>query len=180
MLVTDDEVLATHVRHLATHAREPALHYEHRELGFNYRLSNLLAALGRAQLAGLSDRIARRRAIDDRYRTALEGIDGIEFLPRAPWGTSNHWLTCLTIGAPWEPRVTRDAVIDGLAEEDIEARPTWKPMHRQPLYRGAPALITGVADWIFDCGLCLPTGSDLSVADQERVVVTVRSVLGQR
>jgi dTDP-4-amino-4,6-dideoxygalactose transaminase len=175
MLVTDDEMLAGRVRHLANQARESALHYEHIELGYNYRLSNLLAALGRAQLSSLPERIERRSAIEARYRDALRGMEGVSFLPRAPWGRPNHWLTCVTVDGA---RATRDELIDALATADIEARPTWKPMHRQPLHRDAPAVLTGVADRVFETGLCLPSGSNLARNDQDRVLEILTSRLG--
>jgi len=176
MLLTDDEVVARRTLHLATQAREPAAHYEHAELGFNYRMSNLLAAVGRAQLRSLPERQQRRGAVDDRYRAALGDVAGVEFLPRAPWGTSNHWLTCLTID-PGVAGAHRDDVIAALGDHDVEARPTWKPMHRQPLYRDAPAVLTGVADEIFDSGLCLPSGARLSEGDQGRIIDVVCATL---
>lgn len=176
-LVTDDEQLATRARHLATQAREDAVHYEHVDLGFNYRMSNILAALGRAQLAGLAGRIARRSEVEARYRAALEGIDGITFAPDPPWGRSNHWLTCLLVD-PERARASRDEVLDALDVADIEARPTWKPMHRQPLYADARSIVTGVADRVFDHGVCLPSGSSLSPADQDRVIATALAMLG--
>ena len=176
MLVTDDPDFAARVRHLATQAREPVVHYEHHEIGFNYRMSNILAALGRAQLASLPARIARRGAIEARYRDALGSIDGIQFSPHAPWGEPNHWLTCLTID-PRAASATRDAVIGALEAHDIEARPVWKPMHRQHLYADAPAVITGVADRVFETGLCLPSGSALTPGEQDRVIEAVLVVL---
>ena len=169
MLVTDDDALAARVRHLAGNAREPVTWYEHADLGFNYRLSNLLAAVGRAQLSTLPERIARRRRIEERYRDALGSLAGVEFLPRAPWCDSNHWMTCLTID-PAAATSTRDELLDALEAVDIEARPTWKPMHRQPLYRDAPAVVTGVADRVFDTGICLPSGSGLTDDEQARVI----------
>jgi dTDP-4-amino-4,6-dideoxygalactose transaminase len=176
MLLTDDASIAARARHLATQAREPVSHYEHVDLGFNYRMSNLLAALGRAQLQTLSDRIERRGQIELRYREALGGLPGVEFLPRVPWGESNHWLTCLTID-PGVAAATRDEMIRAFEAADIEARPTWKPMHRQPLYRDAPAVLTGVADHVFDTGLCIPSGSGLTDDEQSRVVEIARALL---
>jgi dTDP-4-amino-4,6-dideoxygalactose transaminase len=176
-LVTDDARLAERARHLATQAREPVIHYEHVDLGFNYRMSNLLAALGRAQLAGLPTRIEARAKVMGLYREALGGVAGLSFAPEPEWGRSNAWLTCVTI----DPAVacgTRDDVLATLGDADIEARHTWKPMHRQPLYEHARARLTGVADRVFDHGLCLPSGSSLSVADQDRVIEAVLGVLG--
>ncbi len=177
-LVTDDERFAARVRHLSTQAREPAIHYEHADVGFNYRMSNVLAALGRAQLATLAARVARRSAIEVRYRDALADVAGVAFAPEPPWGRSNHWLTCVTID-PALSGATRDEVIGRLEEADVEARPTWKPMHRQPVYERAPSVITGVADRVFQTGVCLPSGSNLEPADQDRVIGVVRDILGR-
>jgi len=175
-LVTDDERFAVRVRHLSTQAREDAVHYEHTEIGFNYRMSNVLAALGRAQLATLPERVARRGAIEARYRDAFSDLVGVALAPDPNWGASNHWLTCLTID-PTFASASRDDVIRALDRADIEARPTWKPMHRQPLYSDAPSVIRGVADRVFEQGLCLPSGSNLQSIDQDRVIDVVRRVL---
>ena len=169
MLVTDDANVAERARHLSTQAREPVAHYEHVDVGYNYRLSNLLAALGRAQLADLDRRVERRRALFDRYAAALDHRPGIGFMPEAPTGRGNRWLTCMTI----------DAAITGCTPEqirmhletlDIEARPTWKPMHLQPVFAGCPARLDGTAARLFESGLCLPSGSSLTAHDQDRVI----------
>ncbi len=177
-VVTDDEALALRVRHLATQAREPAVHYEHVEVGFNYRLSNVLAALGRAQLAGLDGRIERRRAISNAYRDALADIEGVVFPDPAADDGWNGWLTCVLLD-PEAGLPTSHEVVDQLERKNIEARPAWKPMHRQPLYAGADACLTGVADRVFDLGLCLPSGHALSDADFERVLGALREALGE-
>jgi dTDP-4-amino-4,6-dideoxygalactose transaminase len=169
MLVTPSADEAARARHLATQAREPFPHYEHTTVGYNYRLSNLLAALGRAQLAGLDSRITRRRAIDARYREALGGVDGIDFLPIADYGEPNHWLTCITID-PDRFGADREAVRLALEAEDIESRPTWKPLHLQPVFADNAVVGGAVCAGIFAHGLCLPTGSALSPADQDRVI----------
>jgi len=176
MLVTDDAERARRVRHLATHAREPVVHYEHIDLGFNYRMSNLLAALGRAQLARLPDRIERRRETNARYRAALGDLSGVTFMPVAPYGEPNYWLTCLTID-PQTARADRDTVLKHLTHAEVEARPVWKPMHRQPLYAGAEIVGGAVADRLFTHGLCLPSGSTLTHTDIDRVIDVVRLVL---
>lgn len=176
MLVTDDDTRARRARFLATQAREPVTHYEHTTLGFNYRLSNLLAALGRAQLAGLPPRIARRRRINAAYRAALDGLPGVAFMPVADYGRPNHWLTCLTID-PQVARADRDAVLKQLAADDIEARPVWKPMHAQPLYADADVVGGGCAERLFARGLCLPSGSAMTDGDIERVVASVELLL---
>ncbi len=169
MLVTDDSAVGDRVRHLSTQAREPVPHYEHREVGYNYRLSNVLAAFGRAQLADLDRRVARRRAIFDRYVTALGHLPGLAFMPEAPTGRSNRWLTCITIDAA-VAGVGPAEVREHLEARDIEARPIWKPMHLQPVFRDCPARLDGTSARIFDEGLCLPSGSSLTDADQDRVI----------
>jgi dTDP-4-amino-4,6-dideoxygalactose transaminase len=172
MLVSGDEGLVERARHLATQAREPEAHYEHIDLGFNYRMSNLLAALGVAQLRGLDRRIARRRAINESYRSALGSVPGISFMPWADYGEPNYWLTCIRVdrdvfgATPEEIRVALEA-------HDIEARPTWKPLHLQPLFADTPMVGGGVADRIFEQGLCLPSGSTLTDADLGRVVEVI-------
>jgi dTDP-4-amino-4,6-dideoxygalactose transaminase len=160
-------------RHLATQAREPVRHYEHRDIGFNYRLSNLLAAVGRAQLADLDRRVTARRQIYARYRAALGELPGWTFMPEASFGRPTHWLTCATID-PAKAGHSRDAVIDRLAALDIEARPVWKPLHLQPVFAGARAVRGQVAEALFSDGICLPSGSSLTAADQDRVIDAIK------
>lgn len=174
-LLSHDGELVRRARHLATQAREPEVHYQHVDLGFNYRMSNLLAALGLAQLRGLDRRVSRRRALNRRYRHALGERPGITFMPRADYGDPSDWLTCVLV----DPAVfgaTRDDIRMRLEELDIESRPTWKPLHLQPLYRDEPVVGGGVAESIFAQGLCLPSGSSLSDADQDRVVECLLAV----
>ncbi|MBK9035505.1 MAG: aminotransferase class I/II-fold pyridoxal phosphate-dependent enzyme [Myxococcales bacterium] len=161
-----------HARKLSTQAREPAPHYQHAEIGFNYRLSNLLAAVGRAQLAALPERVAARRAVNARYRDALAGLPGVEFLDDAPGCVGNCWLTCLTID-PARFGADREQVRVALEAADIEARPVWKPMHLQPIFAGAPVRGGARAAALFERGLCLPSGSSLTEADQARVITIV-------
>jgi len=178
--VTDDAALAARVRHLATQAREPVLHYEHVDIGFNHRLSNLLAALGSAQLAGLEERVARRRLIHERYVQGLADLPGLRIAdPEGPQeqdrGTRpSRWLTCVTIDAGLAP-VTRDGLIAALAAERIEARPVWKPMHLQPVFATAPSIGGEVAALAFRDGLALPSGSALTEAHIDEVIAIVRS-----
>jgi dTDP-4-amino-4,6-dideoxygalactose transaminase len=175
MLVTADRRMAERVRHLATQARDPVPHYEHQEVGYNYRLSNLLAAIGRGQLMGLADKVKARKETNGVYREALGDLPGIEFMPVADYGSPNYWLTCVLV----DPDVfgaTRDDIRVHLAQRDIEARPTWKPMHLQPVYRGSSMRGGAVCEDLFRRGLCLPSGSGLTDADRERVVDAVRSV----
>lgn len=173
MLVTEDATLAARVRKLATQAREATPHYEHCEVGYNYRLSNICAAIGRAQLARLEQRVAARRAVFERYRQSLADLPGLSFAPEAPWGRHTRWLTCILI----EPRdfgCDRETVRRALEAQNIEARPLWKPMHLQPLYAGCEAVGGGVSAHLFEQGLCLPSGSNLSHADQDRVIEIIR------
>jgi dTDP-4-amino-4,6-dideoxygalactose transaminase len=174
MLVSDSAELIDQARHLATQARDPFPHYEHSVLGYNYRLSNLLAALGRAQLMGLDSRIDRRRAIDQAYRAALSEIPGIEFMPVASYGEPNWWLTCIVV----DPDLfgsDREQIRLALESEDIEARPTWKPLHLQPVFEGTPTVGGDACAAVFERGLCLPTGSALSPRDQARVIEVIAS-----
>jgi dTDP-4-amino-4,6-dideoxygalactose transaminase len=176
MVVTADEGLAQHVRYLSTQARQPVNHYEHVDIGFNYRLSNLLAALGRGQLLGLPAKIARRREINAIYRTELADLPGISFDPQSD--TSNCWLTCVLIDPAVSGGVDRHRVEAHLASCDIESRPLWKPMHRQPVFAGAAVYERGVSDHLFELGLCLPSGSSLGDNDLQHVIAEVRSCWG--
>jgi pyridoxal phosphate-dependent aminotransferase EpsN len=172
MLVSDDEDLVARARFLATQARDPALHYEHSTIGWNYRLSNLLAAIGRGQLRSLDEKISHRGALKARYREAFRDVEGIELMPEAPGCTPNHWLTVVTVDA--ERFGARPVeVIEHLASLDIEARPAWKPMHLQPAYAGAAVVGGAVAERVFRTGVCLPSGSSLGEDDQQRVVDAV-------
>jgi dTDP-4-amino-4,6-dideoxygalactose transaminase len=172
MLVSRTEELVDRARHLATQAREPEPHYEHIDLGYNYRMSNLLAAIGVAQLEGLDRRMARRHAINKAYRAALGDVVGITFMPRADYGEPNDWLTCIRVD-PDQYGVGREALRLALEAQDIEARPTWKPLHLQPLLVDNPVLGGAEAARIFEQGLCLPSGSSLSHADLARVVEVI-------
>lgn len=177
MLVSEDAELIAHARKLATQAREPAPHYEHKEIGYNYRLSNILAAIGRGQLRVLDDRVRRKREIFAYYRRALGDLPGITFMPEAPWGRANRWLTVITID-PQQFGATREDVRLALEAENIESRPVWKPMHLQPVYQGAEVWGGQVAEELFRQGLCLPSGTALSEEDLQRVVSTIRRMAG--
>ena len=172
MLVTSDAALAEKARYLATQARDRTPHYQHGEIGYNYRLSNLLAALGRGQLEDLDRRVGRRRAINASYRRALASTPGIEFMPQDLAGEPSWWLTCITID-PSAFGATTAQVRACLEEVAIESRPTWKPLHLQPAFSGCRTRGGQVAESIFARGLCLPSGSALSEADQSRVIETI-------
>ena len=173
MLLATQKAWIDRARHLATQAREPVRHYEHKEIGYNYRLSNLLAAVGRAQLDDLDRRVDARRAVRARYLAALGDLPGWSFMPEASFGRATFWLTCATIDAG-AFGATRDQVIQRLANLDIEARPVWKPLHLQPAFAGVHVFRGQTAEALFQDGLCLPSGSSLTQADQDRVIEAVR------
>jgi dTDP-4-amino-4,6-dideoxygalactose transaminase len=180
MLVADDEALIARARKLATQAREPAPHYEHVEPGFNYRMSNVLAGIGRGQLRVLDQRVASRRAVFETYRAALADCPEIAWMPEPPGMRSTRWLSCLHFSGD-HAQARRDAVLRSLERHSIEARPVWKPMHLQPLYRGAPyfphADGEDVAARLFAAGLCLPSGSNLTDVQLTRVIEQLRHAL---
>lgn len=175
MLVTDDGDLAAHARKLATQARDPAPHYQHSEIGYNYRLSNVLAGIGRGQLMVLEDRVQARRAVFDRYVSELGDLDAISFAPEMEWGRHTRWLSCLMIDPA--ANVSPDDIRLALESEDIEARPLWKPMHLQPAYEQYESHGGAVAEALFDKGLCLPSGSNLRPDQQARVIDVVRQTV---
>ena len=203
MLVSHDKAITDKARFFATQARDPAPYYQHSEIGFNYRLSNVLAAIGRGQLTVLSERVAARRRNFDFYKQALGDLPGIEFMPEAPFGRSTRWLTCLTIGEDKVkakvkvkvkvkvkkgsssvstststcPSPTVSTLLHALEAENIEARPLWKPMHLQPVFKDCRVRGGGVSERLFENGLCLPSGSALTEEDLERVCMVVRRVL---
>lgn len=178
MLVTRHRGWADRARFLATQARDPAPHYEHSTVGYNYRLSNICAAIGLGQMQVLDDRVARRREIFARYKTALSR-PGIAFMPQPEGLHSTRWLTTLTI-APAEAGVSREDIRLMLLEHRIESRPLWKPMHLQPLYAGAPYHGTGIDEALFQTGLCLPSGSDMTDDQQDEVIARIQALLGRR
>jgi pyridoxal phosphate-dependent aminotransferase EpsN len=178
MLVTPDKAMADAARHLATQARDPAPHYEHTTLGYNYRLSNVCAGIGRGQLQGLDAKVARRRAHFAAYADAFRGLPGVVMQPEAPWGKSTRWLSCLTVD-PALAGTDRERVRLALEKADIECRPLWKPMHLQPVFRGAEHVGRGVSDRLFERGLCLPSGSGMADAERARVIDVVRGAFGR-
>ena len=179
MLVSRDEALMRRARKLATQARDAAPHYEHSEVGYNYRMSNVLAAIGRGQLAVLGERVAARRRVFEYYRATLGDLPGIDFMPEAPWGMHTRWLTTVTID-PEQLGVDRERVRLALEAEDIEARPVWKPMHLQPVFAPFECVGGGVAEDLFERGLCLPSGSNLTIDELERIVDIIRHTARQQ
>ena len=177
MLVSVDGAAIEEARHLASQARDPGSHYQHSKLGYNYRLSNLLAAVGRAQLEVLPDRVATLRRNFSLYESLLGDLPGVAFMPEAPYGRASRWLTCLTID-PDELGVDRETIRLALEDQDIESRPVWKPLHLLPLYADRPTIGGAVAEELFSRGLCLPSGSSLTEEEIRRVCSVVRSAAG--
>ncbi len=179
MLVTRRADWAEKARYWATQARDPGLAYQHSEVGYNYRLSNVLAAIGRGQLRVLDLRIEQRRRVAARYRGAFADLEGIEPMPEASYGLHTHWLSCFLID---EKRfgLSRDELVRRLDAAGVEARPVWKPMHLQPLYSGCERYGGQVAERLFQRGICLPSSSSLSPAEQLYVVNQVRAAAGGR
>ena len=173
MLVSEDAGLIEKARYLATQARDPAPHYQHSQVGFNYRMSNVLAGIGRGQLQALPDRVSARRKNFARYQEALGGLPGIAFMPIAAHGTPNCWLTCLTID-PAKFGATREHVRLALEAANIESRPMWKPLHLQPVFAKSRIRGGGVSEHLFAHGLCLPSGSSLSEEDHASVCQIIR------
>ncbi len=167
-LASEDADLIEHARKLATQAREAFPHYEHNEIGFNYRMSNVLAAIGRGQLRVLNDRIRRKHQIFDLYKEQLGTLPGIEFMPEAEYGVSSRWLTVILID-PEVFGVDADSVRETLEVNNIEARPIWKPMHLQPVFTGSRVRDGKVAEDLFSRGLCLPSGTGMLDATLERI-----------
>lgn len=177
MLASRDKGLIDAARNLSQQARDPAPHYEHTRIGYNYRLSNVLAAIGRGQLQVLPDRVARRREIFDHYKKALADCPGLSFMPEAGYGRCNRWLTVALID-PAAFGADREAVRLALEAENIESRPVWKPMHLQPVFAGCGMTGGGVSEALFDRGLCLPSGTAMTAGDLERVAAIVRGCGG--
>lgn len=179
MLLTDDEALADRVRYLATQARQPVVHYEHTDIGYNYRLSNLLAALGRAQLSRLDQMIAARREMRELYKAMFLDVDGVEVFGAEGDEHDNVWLTSILVdedATGWTP----SELAAFLAEDSIESRPLWKPMHLQPVFAGHRGVITGASERLFERGLTLPSGSALTDEQRARVTSRIRSFLDGR
>ena len=197
MLASDDQEMIEKAKFWAQQAREPFIHYEHKEIGYNYRMSNILAAIGRGQLRMLNDRVKRKREIFDYYRASLEDIPGIEFMPEAEYGRCNRWLTVVLI-SPEVFGTDREVVRQALAAENIESRPVWKPMHLQPVFINTsksadtpdnpslktqksrlhpyPCRVAGgtVAEYLFNRGLCLPSGTAMTRSDLDRIIDIIR------
>ncbi|MBU1820152.1 MAG: DegT/DnrJ/EryC1/StrS family aminotransferase, partial [Bacteroidetes bacterium] len=175
-LLSAEESLVKKARFLATQARDTAPHYEHSQIGYNYRMSNVCAGIGRGQLEVLAERVAQRRANFEHYQQELSGLPGLAFQPEAAGSFSNRWLTGILIDPTQAHGISREIVRLALEKENIEARPLWKPMHLQPVFAGAPYFGGSVAAELFANGLCLPSGSNLSPEDLARVTTAIRQV----
>jgi dTDP-4-amino-4,6-dideoxygalactose transaminase len=174
MLVSPDSAAIARARFLSTQAREPFPYYQHECVGYNYRLSNLLAAVGSGQLAKMPEKVARRREIFDTYQHKLSQCQGIGFMPEAEYGKPTRWLSVITINADAFGESTTDVRLR-LEESNIEARPVWKPMHMQPVFSDCRIVGGSVSEKIFDNGLCLPSGTSLSTRDQDRIIDIIRN-----
>jgi dTDP-4-amino-4,6-dideoxygalactose transaminase len=173
-LLSDDRDLIKRARFLATQARDPAPHYQHSTIGYNYRMSNIVAGVGRGQLAVLDDRVRQRRAVNKWYREMLNDVPGVTFQTE-PSGDfySNYWLTCIVID-PEKAGTDRERLRLALENENIEARPLWKPMHMQPVFAACPAYVNGTSETLFDNGLCLPSGSNINEVEKERIAEVLK------
>jgi len=176
-LISDDQSLIEKARFLATQARDSAPHYQHSHIGYNYRMSNILAGIGRGQVEVLEDRVRKRRIINHWYRGYLEDINGIKFQtePNADY-YSNYWLTAITLDSELLG-VSREDVRNKLLQVNIESRPLWKPMHLQPIFRDSPFFGSTFSENLFEKGLCLPSGSNLSEVDKKRIKIALLDAL---
>jgi dTDP-4-amino-4,6-dideoxygalactose transaminase len=179
-LISDNEEAIKKARFLATQARDPAPHYQHSSIGYNYRLSNVLAGIGRGQMEVLDERIASRRKNFDFYRKSLGDLPGVCFLTEPEPAFSNRWLTCILVDHEKSGGISREVIRLALEKENIESRPLWKPMHLQPIFAEFESYLNGVSEELFHTGLCLPSGSNLSSADLHRVVSVIRDLFHQK
>lgn len=173
MLVSDDAKIVAQAKFLATQAKEDALHYEHEQIGYNYRISNISAGVGRGQLHVLEQRVAKKKEIFHYYKEHLADVPGVSFMPVQHWNEPNYWLTVITLSGP----VTPTQLIQVLHEQHIESRPIWKPMHLQPLFKEAHFVGTQVAQTLFEQGVCLPSDTKMTEVDLQRVVSTIKTAL---
>lgn len=174
MVASDDQRLVAEARYLAQQAREPVVYYEHKEIGYNYRMSSLNAAVGCGQIGVLGARVARRREIFARYERDLASLPGISFIPESPHEKANRWLTVMLLDPDVAP-ATPERLRLALEAQNIEARPVWKPMHLQPVFQGLRKVGGEVSERLFATGICLPSGTQLSDADQARIIGVIRN-----
>ena len=176
-LISDDAEMISKTRFLATQARDNAPHYQHSHIGYNYRMSNICAGIGRGQMVVIQDRINQRRKNFEFYKNLFSSVDGIEVLEEAKDSYSNRWLTCILVNPEITGGLTRDSIRLALEKENIECRPLWKPMHMQPIFESAPFYGDGTSEKLFEQGLCLPSGSNLTEGDLERVRVAIMKLI---
>jgi dTDP-4-amino-4,6-dideoxygalactose transaminase len=176
-LISENERWIQKAKFLATQARDPAPHYEHSEIGYNYRLSNICAGIGRGQLKVLDERVKQRRAIHAYYYQHLNTVQEITFLNEIEEAFSNRWLTTILINSSDDKGLTREDVRAALERENIESRPLWKPMHLQPVFKDNPVFTNSNSEMLFHKGLCLPSGSDLTMNDLDRVISCIHGLL---
>jgi dTDP-4-amino-4,6-dideoxygalactose transaminase len=172
-LVSENETWIAKARFLATQARDAAPHYEHTEIGYNYRLSNVCAGIGRGQLQVLDERVQQRRLVYETYKKELESFSSVKFIDEPTGCFSNRWLTTILVNSEQQ----REHIRLSLEKENIESRPLWKPMHLQPVFKGCPSYVNGVSEQLFQTGLCLSSGSNLSANDLNRVVSEIKKCL---
>lgn len=177
-LISENEAYIKKARFLATQARDHAPHYQHSHIGYNYRMSNVCAGIGRGQMLVLEERVAQRRKNFDFYKTVFGTTPGISFVEELPGSFVNRWLTCISVDPAQTRGITREDIRLELEKENIECRPLWKPMHLQPIFANTPFYGDGTSEKLFENGLCLPSGSNLSQDDLDRVVITIKGVLG--
>ena len=177
MLLSNDKDIVDKARYLSTQARQPVIHYEHTEIGYNYRLSNVCAAIGVGQLEQIESKVEKRRAHFSRYAEAFANIAGIEFMPEPEEYRSSRWLTCLTFSK--EMSITRHDIQAACDKAEIEVRPLWKPMHMQPVFKDTKMIGGSVCEDLFERGMCLPSGSGMPVSDQNRVIEVIKSSIGE-
>ena len=175
MLISNDKEIVDKARYLSTQARQPVIHYEHIDIGYNYRLSNVCAAIGVGQLEQIESKVDKRRAHFERYVQAFSKYSGIDFMPEPEGYRSTRWLTCLTLSK--EMKTSRHDIQAACDAAEIEVRPLWKPMHMQPVFKGAKMIGGRVCEDLFNRGLCLPSGSGMPESDQERVIDVIKSVI---
>jgi dTDP-4-amino-4,6-dideoxygalactose transaminase len=175
-LLSNNEIWVQKARYLSTQARDQAPHYQHSQIGYNYRMSNVCAAIGRGQMLVLPERVQQRRANHRFYERALGNLPGVSFLPEPDGSFSNRWLTCIQVNPELSGGVDRERIRLRLDQDNIESRPLWKPMHSQPVFEGAPYYGDKVAETLFEQGLCLPSGSNLSQGDLNRISEIIRQI----
>jgi len=175
-LVSENEEYIKKTRFLSTQARDAAPHYQHSTIGYNYRMSNIVAGIGRGQLEVLDERVSQRRANNGFYRGLLDGVNGITFHSEPAGSISNFWLTAILVNPTKTGGITREDLRLGMGRDNIECRPLWKPMHLQPVFSGAPAYTNGFSEKAFEYGLCLPSGSNLTTAEKGRIATQLKQI----